>query len=72
MEDNFSSKLGEAASKIEEALKAHNELTAWDLKLKFKMSASLLYLSLGFLSALGKIELLPDELNYRVRIKKNS
>ncbi len=72
MEDNFSSKLAQAAGKIEEILSREKELNSWDIKLRLKMSASLLYLALGHLSASGKIDLAPEELNYRVRLRNNS
>lgn len=72
MEDNFLSKLAQAADKIEEIISKEKELNSWDIKLRLKMSASLLYLALGYLSALGKIDIAAEDLNYTVRLKNNS
>lgn len=72
MEENFVARIASAAAKIEELLKQSPELSSWDIKLKLKLSSSGLYLALGYLSSSGKIELLPEELNYRVRLKNNS
>ncbi len=72
MEENFISKVAAAASKIEEILNQNQELSSWDIKLKLKLSSSGLYLALGYLAASGKIDLQPEDLNYRVKIKKNA
>jgi hypothetical protein len=68
MEDTakFTETVAQNAGKILELLKT-GENTSWDLKLKLHLSSSALYLALGWLSAQGKIELYPQDLNFKIK-----
>jgi len=69
MEDTakFTETVAQNAGKILELLKA-GENTSWDLKLKLHLSSSALYLALGWLSAQGKAELYPQDLNFKIKL----
>jgi len=55
-----------SVARISEYLAANKQATSWQLKVKFGLSASVLYLSLGLLLAQGKITLEADGINYVV------
>ena len=40
--------------------------TAWDLKLKLRLTGSALYMALGRLEALDMISVIPEELSFKV------
>ncbi len=58
-----------AKSRIGEYLAQHGKATSWQLKVMFRLSASVLYLALGALYEQGKISLEADGINYHVTWK---
>ncbi|MBI4801540.1 MAG: winged helix-turn-helix domain-containing protein [Elusimicrobia bacterium] len=65
----FTDTVAQTAEKISAILKErHGETTSWDLKLKLHLSSSALYLALGWLAAQGKIQLYPQDLNYKIKL----
>ncbi len=69
MEDTakFTESVAQNAAKILEMLK-EGESTSWDIKLKLHLSSSALYLALGWLCAQQKIELYPQDLNFKIKV----
>ena len=55
-----------AVTRISEFLAQHGKATSWQLKVTFRLSASVLYLALGTLYQQGKISLEADGINYHV------
>lgn len=55
-----------AVARIGEFLAQHGKATSWQLKVTFRLSASVLYLALGALYQQGKISLEADGINYHV------
>ncbi len=55
-----------AVANISQYLKANQKATSWDLKIRFRLSSSVLYLALGQLLAEKKITLEADDINYHV------
>lgn len=55
-----------AVSRIGEFLAQNGKATSWQLKVTFRLSASVLYLALGALYQQGKISLEADGINYHV------
>lgn len=57
---------------ISKHLSAHKTATSWQLKVKLRLSSSVLYLALGQLLAQDKITLEADGINYIVTWGKKS
>lgn len=55
-----------AVTRIEEHLARQGKATSWQLKVMFRLSASVLYLALGALYQQGKIMLEADGIDYHV------
>lgn len=55
-----------AVTRIGEYLAQQGKATSWQLKVMFRLSASVLYLALGALYQQGKITLEADGINYHV------
>ncbi|MBO5011029.1 MAG: hypothetical protein J6J74_06125 [Elusimicrobiaceae bacterium] len=55
-----------AVTRIGEFLAQNGKATSWQLKVTFRLSASVLYLALGALYQQGKISLEADGINYHV------
>lgn len=55
-----------AVARMTEYLSANKQATSWQLKVKFRLSSSVLYLALGQLLSQGKITLEADGINYLV------
>ena len=55
-----------AYSRISEYLAQHKTASSWQLKVMFRLSASVLYLALGKLYAQDKISLEADGINYNI------
>lgn len=55
-----------AVTRISEFLAQHGKASSWQLKVTFRLSASVLYLALGALYQQGKITLEADGINYHV------
>lgn len=55
-----------AVTRIGEFLAQNGKATSWQLKVTFRLSASVLYLALGVLYQQGKISLEADGINYHV------
>lgn len=55
-----------SVTRIGEFLAQHGKATSWQLKVTFRLSASVLYLALGALYEQGKISLEADGINYHV------
>ena len=55
-----------ATAQIAQYLEQTGKSTSWQLKLRFHLSASVLYLALGQLAAQNKITLDADGINYNV------
>lgn len=55
-----------AVTQISEFLTKEHNATAWQLKVMFKVSSSVLYLALGVLYQQGKISLEADGIDYHV------
>ena len=55
-----------AVTRISEFLAQRGKATSWQLKVTFRVSASVLYLALGALYQQGKISLEADGINYHV------
>ena len=64
----FTDTIAQAADKIAELLKDGGEITSWDIKLKLHLSSSALYLALGWLAAQGKINMYPQDLNFKIKL----
>ena len=64
----FTDTIPQTAEKITDLLKGGVEATSWDIKLKLHLSSSYLYLALGWLAAQGKINMYPQDLNYRIKL----
>lgn len=58
-----------AVTRIGEFLAQNGKATSWQLKITFRLSASVLYLALGALYQQGKIALEADGINYHVTWK---
>ncbi len=71
MAGDFSLEVGEAARKIESHLAKKGEESAWNLKLKFRFSSSLMYMAIGSLLSQDKIEIRPHKLTYALKKKTN-
>ncbi len=57
----------DAVKQMTDYLSANPKATAWQLKVKFHLSSSVLYLALGQLLAQGKITLEADGIDYNVK-----
>lgn len=55
-----------AVTQMTEYLSRQKTATSWQLKVMFRLSASVLYLALGALYQQGKIRLQADGINYHV------
>lgn len=55
-----------AVTRMGEFLAKNGKATSWQLKVMFRLSASVLYLALGALYQQGKITLEADGINYHV------
>ena len=55
-----------AVKQISEFLEKNQTASSWQLKVKMRLSSSVLYLALGALYQQGKISLEADDINYRV------
>ena len=64
----FADTITQTADKITDLLKGGGETTSWDVKLKLHLSSSALYLALGWLAAQGKIDMYPQDLNYKIKL----
>ena len=64
----FADTITQTADKITDLLKGGGETTSWDIKLKLHLSSSALYLALGWLASQGKIEMYPQDLNYKIKL----
>ncbi|HOW89838.1 MAG TPA: winged helix-turn-helix domain-containing protein [Elusimicrobiales bacterium] len=64
----FTDSIPQTAEKIADMLKGGAEATSWDIKLKLRLSSSSLYLALGWLAAQGRINMYPQDLNFRVKL----
>lgn len=64
----FTDTIPQTADKITDLLKSGAEITSWDIKIKLHLSSSSLYIALGWLAAQGKINMYPQDLNYRIRL----
>ena len=58
--------LNDAVKQMTDFLTANHKATAWQLKIKFRLSSSVLYLALGQLLAEKKITLEADGINYNI------
>jgi len=56
----------DTAAQILAFVQANKTVTAWQLKVHFRLKSSYLYLSLGFLAAEGKIKLEESGTDYNV------
>ncbi len=56
----------EAVKQMTDYLSAHSKATAWQLKVMFHLSSSVLYLALGSLLAEKKITLEADGIDYNI------
>ena len=63
---SFQETIQNAAAQISRYLEEHGQATSWQLKIKFHLSGSVLYLALGQLTAQNKITLEADGINYNV------
>lgn len=68
MQEDFLEIVEKNAAKVLELLQSSSVLSSWDIKLKLKLSASQLYMALGYLIANKKIFVYPEELNYKVKL----
>ncbi|MCX7641730.1 MAG: hypothetical protein N2Z20_03755 [Elusimicrobiales bacterium] len=69
--DNLIERINQIANNITnyiETTKQKTTITSWDLKMQFKISSSLLYLTLGYLIAKGKIKITPENLIYKIEL----
>ncbi|MEI7481960.1 MAG: winged helix-turn-helix domain-containing protein [Elusimicrobiota bacterium] len=64
----FTDTIAQTADKVAELLKGGVEITSWDIKLKLHLSSSALYLALGWLAAQGKINMYPQDLNFKIKL----
>ena len=55
-----------AVKQISEYLEKNNTASSWQLKVKFQLASSVLYLALGALYQQGKISLEADDINYNI------
>ncbi len=62
--------VGEAAGEVWRYLDRHGEASALKLRADLKISQSLLFLALGWLSREGKITLLREERGYRAVLRR--
>ncbi len=60
-----------AVTRITDYLSQHQTASSWQLKVMFRLSASVLYLALGVLYSQGKISLEADGINYHVTWGQN-
>ena len=58
--------INEAIKQMTDYLTAHKKATAWQLKVTFRLSSSVLYLALGTLLAQQKITLEADGIDYHI------
>ena len=72
MEGDFISLVESNSNKIIELLKNSKDLTSWDIKTRLKLSSSLLYITIGYLISQKKIQIIPQELYYRIKIKETN
>ena len=64
----FTDTIAQTAGKITELLNDGGEATSWDIKLKLHLSSSALYLALGWLAAQGRINMYPQDLNFKIKL----
>ncbi len=64
--------IDETANKIISYLNESVKTTSWDIKIKLRLSSSLLYLALGYLVSQGKIKVYSKDLMYIVELVKSS
>jgi len=62
----FNESVKTAAERILHSVPAGGEISSWEVKVKLHLSSSMLHLALGYLLHQGSIELIPDQLNYRI------
>ena len=69
MNDLINQNISENAAKIIEILNQNgNKMSSWDIKIKLGFSSSVLYMSLGYLIANGKINVYQKDLIYIVEL----
>lgn len=67
--DNQKEIFAENAERLIKALKDFGgSSTAWELKLKLHLSSSALFLALGRLEALNKVNVFPEDINFRITL----
>ncbi len=62
----FSAHIARLAHQVQEALEHGGPFTAWELKLRLKVSQSHLCMALGALMRSGAVHLTPDQMTYKV------
>ncbi|MCX5784030.1 MAG: hypothetical protein NTW04_06315 [Elusimicrobia bacterium] len=63
----FEDAIKTTAERIMREIPQSGEITSWELKAKLHLQSSVMYLSLGRLLSGGKITVIPDQLNYRIK-----
>ena len=58
--------INDAVKQMSDYLTAHKKATAWQLKVMFRLSSSVLYLALGTLLAEKKVTLEADGIDYNI------
>jgi predicted RNA-binding protein (virulence factor B family) len=69
MNDQINSNIAENATKVIEILKSNSgKMSSWDIKMKLGFSSSVLYMTIGYLIANGKVNVYQKDLLYIIEL----
>jgi|YNPMSStandDraft_1061717.scaffolds.fasta_scaffold03313_4 predicted RNA-binding protein (virulence factor B family) len=69
MNDQINSNISENATKVIEILKSNSgKMSSWDIKMKLGFSSSVLYMTIGYLIANGKVNVYQKDLLYIIEL----
>jgi hypothetical protein len=69
MNDQINSNIAENATKVIEILKSNSgKMSSWDIKMKLGFPSSVLYMTIGYLIANGKVNVYQKDLLYIIEL----
>jgi hypothetical protein len=69
MNDQINSNIAENSTKVIEILKSNSgKMSSWDIKMKLGFSSSVLYMTIGYLIANGKVNVYQKDLLYIIEL----
>lgn len=70
-QDYLNEKIIKLGDDILNYLKAqHQSVSSWEIKIHFKIPSSLLYMALGYLLSIGKINITSENLIYKIELNR--